>query len=92
MLTQRLYAFWKYDQFPFVLGGEVTAMQSDGSVETVGYGKGYWFTPFKIVPLADGRKIAKELERLRAEYRQAQATLAKEFVDKRNQVITIPST
>ena len=86
----KLYAFWKYDQFPCVLGGEVTNMSTDGSVETIGYGKGSWFTPFKLVPLTEGRRIMSELNQLEHEYHVAQSNLAKEFVDRRNKLITIP--
>lgn len=90
MITQRLYAFWKYDLFPFVLGGEITSMTSDGKVETVGYGKGYYFNPFKIVPLTEGKRIAKELEILRAEHQKATAKFNQEFNARVASIITIP--
>ena len=31
-MKQKLYAFWKYDVPPYVLGGEVTEIKSNGRV------------------------------------------------------------
>lgn len=67
-----LYAFWRYDQFPFVLGGPVTRMDEDGRVETENYGTGNWFTPSKLLPRATGEKLHGELKLLEAQYREAE--------------------
>jgi predicted DNA-binding antitoxin AbrB/MazE fold protein len=88
-MNNEFYAFWKHDIFPGFLGGTVTNMRSDGMIETVGYGKGSWFKPCKIVPVEEGRKIAAELATLKQEHLNAQAKLRKEFIDKRNQIITL---
>jgi hypothetical protein len=45
---ERLYAFWRYDQFPYVLGGAVVQMHADGLVETENYGRGAHFRPIKL--------------------------------------------
>ena len=65
-------------------------MDDRGMVETVGYGKGSWFQPFKILPLDEGRKIAKELQKLQAERIAAMERVQKEFVDKRDKLIIVP--
>lgn len=36
---------------------------------TSNYGYGMWFKPFKLLPLAAGRALLKDLEALRALYR-----------------------
>lgn len=89
-MKQKLYAFWKYDLFPFVLGGEITRMDNDGYVETVGYGPGFLFKPIKILPLEEGKRIAMLLTELKQEKMDAQAALDKMFLDKLGQIITIP--
>ena len=59
------YAFWKYDRVPYVLGGTITDILDDGRVETREYGKGYYFTPIKIVPIEDGLKIQDQLNAMK---------------------------
>ena len=86
----KLYAFWKYDLFPFVLGGTVTDIRSNGSVETEGYGQGFYFKPFMIVPNEDGKVIMAKLRNLQDEYRIAQVKLNNEFMNRRNAIIKVP--
>lgn len=88
-MNKELYAFWKYDQFPFVLGGQITNMRSDGAVETVGYGKGYWFTPVKILPLEEGRKMAMRLKQLQIQRDVELDVVYAKFLDKRNEIIRL---
>ena len=64
-MNQELYAFWTYDTFPYILGGEVTKMDSCGQVETKEYGKGYWFKPCKILPLKEGVELMIQLNVLK---------------------------
>lgn len=91
MENKRLYAFWKYDQFPFCLGGEVTDIRADGSVETVGYGTGYYFKPFLILPLEEGKKIAAELGKLREEHRIAIEAVDFTYTQKVKKLVQIPN-
>jgi hypothetical protein len=67
-MNQELFAFWRYDTFPYVLGGTVTKMLPSGRVETVEYGPGHSFMPIKILPRADGAALWQKLENLRSEY------------------------
>lgn len=64
----KLYAFWKYDQFPYVLGGEATKAIKDSVSGKVYYQiKGYdgmQFLPLKVVDLSVGLKIQKKLDDL----------------------------
>lgn len=62
-MNEKLYAFWRYDQFPYVLGGTVTKMFDNGTVETKEYGRGSCFTPIKIVPLKAGMIIKRDLDK-----------------------------
>lgn len=64
-MKTKLYAFWKYDLFPYVLGGEVANILPDGLIETVGFGKGYYFKPILYVPYTQGKEIAASLEQIR---------------------------
>lgn len=61
----KLYAFWRYDRFPFVLGGEVLGIDDEGFVHVRGY-DGMRFRPLKIVTAAAGERINESLESLRA--------------------------
>jgi len=90
-MKQKLYAFWRYDHFPYVLGGEITQILPDGSVETFGYGKGFYFQPFKIVPVAEGRKIQAKLDELRVNEREAFKEHHEEWENKVKAVIDFPA-
>lgn len=66
----QLYAFWRYDRFPYVLGGEIVRWREDGAVETKGFGPGQWFHPIKILPVEAGKKLRAELEALEEKQRK----------------------
>ena len=57
----KLYAFWKYDQPPYVLGGIVTKIREDGKVCIKGFA-GSCFTPLQILPLEEDRAKQKEID------------------------------
>lgn len=61
-MKQELYAFWRYDQFPYVLGGTVTKIHDNGTVEIKEW-QGFCFTPIKIVPLKAGMIIKQDLDK-----------------------------
>ena len=66
-----LYAFWSYDLYPYILGSVVTRIQGEGLVETKGFGKGSWFRPELIVPVEQGRELAKKIKELQVEQHDA---------------------
>lgn len=65
----RLFAFWRYDTFPFFLGAEVLEVRDNGSVRVVGY-NGMLFTPVKILPLSAGESLQANLKELEGEWRE----------------------
>ncbi len=67
--TQGLFAFWKNDTFPYLLGGNVTRMDYNGRVETSEYGKNHWFLPVKILPKGAGENLLAKLKELETERR-----------------------
>lgn len=70
MKASRLFAFWKYDSFPYFLGGPFEEMNSKGAVRPLNYG-GYWFNPVKIYPEETGLELSNKLKQLDEERRQA---------------------
>lgn len=60
-MKYKLYAFWKHDIPPYVLGGEVTEIKSNGRVCVKGF-TGYSFLPLQILPLEEGRAKQKEID------------------------------
>ena len=67
---KKLFAFWRYDQFPYVLGAEIEYINDDGFVRAKGFG-GMMFRPIKIVPIAAGEQINAKLKKLEADERYA---------------------
>ena len=60
-MKHKLYAFWKHDVPPYVLGGEVTEIKSNGRVCVKGF-TGCSFLPLQILPLEEGRAKQKEID------------------------------
>jgi hypothetical protein len=77
-----LVAFWRYDAFPFLLGGHVTDINKNGSVETREFGPGHFFKPVKILPVKEGEAALAKLSTLRTEHDQATRALAREWKDR----------
>ena len=74
----KMYAFWKYDIPPFLLGGEVKEIQEDGCVSVVGYTSK--FKPVLIVPIEKGIKLQKKLNKANAKYKKIVATAKEDLL------------
>lgn len=59
---QVLYAFWKYDQYPYCLGGVIDKWDDDGRVRIARYSG--WFKPVLVTTYARGMIIQQDLDRL----------------------------
>lgn len=74
MADERLYAFWKYDRPPYLLGGEVLKVREDGGVFVKGYDR-YMSSYFKkeaivaIVPYEEGTKLHGKLNKAEKKYK-----------------------
>ena len=77
--TLPLVALWRYDRFPFVLGGHVTNRDESGSVVTREFGRGNYFKPFRLVPASAGEKSLEALAKIRGEHEAAQRAFNKEW-------------
>lgn len=78
--TTDRYAFWTYDQHPFVLGGKIDPDREAG----IGWpGQGFvfipsyqrWFKPFLILSGIEGARLLADLEGMRAAHREAEQEL-----------------
>lgn len=76
-MENKLYAFWKYDRPPYLLGDEVSQVHEDGSVSVVNYT--YRFKPVVILPLEKGLKLQKKLNKANAKYKKAVDEATKEL-------------
>lgn len=64
----KLWAFWPYDRFPYILAGEVLEQMPDGRVKVKGY-SGMIFAPVYIASGRAGENMARELRRVSEAYR-----------------------
>jgi hypothetical protein len=62
----KLFAFWRYDLFPFVLGGPVEEFGTNGAVYIKSYQN--WFKPIRILRYEEGAEIWAKLSALRERY------------------------
>lgn len=84
MKTTRLFAFWRYDLFPYMLGAEVEEVLDNGWVSAKGY-DGMRFNPIRVMDLASGRKLWGDVCKITKEYEQAQKKLRAEYVERLNE-------
>jgi hypothetical protein len=56
------YAFWRYDVYPFILGGTITNMDKNGFIETEEYGVGRYFKPMAILPGNAGKELHHKIK------------------------------
>ena len=62
-MKNKEFAFWRYDQFPYVIGAKVKQIFKDGIIEPCGYG-GYTFRPIAFYSISEGQAIKDKLEDL----------------------------
>lgn len=79
------YAFWRYDAFPFCLGGPIVKRLPYNRVSVKGY-PGREFTPIKILPFEQGVELSKLLTCLE-ESREAELTAVRDKYKKSIQEI-----
>ena len=63
-----LYAFWKYDLPPFLLGGIVELINEDGYVKIKDRYDGMRFKPTVLVPLEKGLVLQQKLDEAQTVY------------------------
>lgn len=61
-----LWAFWRYDLFPYLLGGRVTKSYASGTVKVEGYGD-HTFRPKMLLLGKEGEELCDKLKALTAE-------------------------
>ena len=79
-MDQKLYAFWKYDLFPYLLGGEVVRIDAGGYVEPLGYGK-MKVKPLIILPFERGEEIMRNLQGQKGSYKVEKDRIQNLFID-----------
>lgn len=79
-----LYAFWNYDNFPYVCGGKIERMEGD-----LAYIKSYqgYCKPKKVMELNAGLELMHKLEMLTDEYNQEQKKLREKYELLRNKLL-----
>ena len=83
-MRTKIVAFWRYDHFPYILGGTVTKINDKGYlgkgwVETEEYGAGSWFKPINLLPEKQGIELLNQLSELEAERAQAMEKVSCQF-------------
>ena len=83
MKTKQI-AFWRHDTFPFCLWGEILnentgSYPGPGHYEIQGYGKGFWFQPFMILPESEAKPIMERLSYLKMERRTRMFQVEEDF-------------
>ena len=79
-MNKNLFAFWKYDTFPYVLGGEISDINEKGLVYVDSY-QG-WFKPILILPLDEGVRRNIKLNAIAKEYEEESKILLAKGIDK----------
>jgi len=77
----KLYAFWKYDLFPYLLGGEIESFKEGGRVYVPSYQAS--FRPVLILQGPEGQELQRRLHNLGSQFVSAQNALKLEYEAKR---------
>lgn len=80
----KLFAFWSYDSYPFVLGAEVEELKGD-RVKPKGYG-GYTFKHIYITDYDSGVVIMDKLNTLKVKYDKDKMELAKSYIGRAKEI------
>ncbi len=89
LTVTRLYAFWTYDSYPYLLGGEVTKMLPNGMVEVKGYGRGFAFVPVKLLPLETGKAFQDYLNELKSQHSKAKSIFDRSWIAKADELLAM---
>ncbi len=77
-------AFWPYSSAfsnKHFCCGVVVDIREDGSVETTGFGKGFYFKPVAFFPVATGMKLKRTLEEMEAKHDAESKALRKKHFE-----------
>lgn len=76
-----LYAFWKYDLPPFLLGGIVELINKDGHVKIKDRYDGMRFKPAVLVPLEKGLALQQKLDEAQTVYEKETKAAKEKLLD-----------
>lgn len=74
-----MYAFWKYDLYPFLLGGRVTGRRGESVLVD---GSSVSYVPMFEVKDSQGEALKASLERLREENRAEKEKIRHDFQER----------
>lgn len=85
-----LYGFWKYDLFPYCVGGELTnpVKGKPGFFEWMG--TGCIVKPFLVTTLEDGRRLDNQIKQLVAKRANEENTLKFAYDSLLAKIIEVP--
>jgi len=80
----KLFAFWKHDSFPYLLGGTISKWcekdyPGKDFVETEEFGLGCYFRPVKVMPVAPALEILSKLNKLKKQYEEELKDIHNEY-------------
>lgn len=76
-----LYAFWKYDLPPFLLGGIVELINEDGYVKIKDRYDGMRFKPAVLLPLEKGLALQQKLDEAQTVYEKETKAAKEKLLD-----------
>jgi len=88
-----MYAFWKYDLYPYCLGGKAVKtsntagssprnrvqIESYATLGSDGKYRGGWFRPFLVLPNSEGRVLKSKLKLLEAQFKEESQELRNKY-------------
>ena len=80
----RIYAFWNYDQYPYVLGAEVEELKGEW-VKPKGYA-GFTFKHIHITDYESGVAIKDQLDYLKAKFERERLELSRNYRKQANKI------
>ncbi len=82
------YAFWSYDLFPYLVGGEFVEIVDEGFVRVPSYGTNSRVKPLFILDVKSGKELKRRLEALKAALGEVTSAVNREFRQKLDTIVT----
>jgi hypothetical protein len=86
---KKIYAFWNYDTYPYILGGEVEEVKLNADMSELVYCNAYHslFQPIFILEDTKGKFVKDGLEMLTLAKREADKKMNDEYMKKRKMLL-----
>lgn len=80
MNEQKLFGFWRYDSYPYILGASIERFTPGGYIVPADFG-GRCYKPILILPFNEGKILRERLKNLEVGYERAEKEMRAGWIE-----------